>query len=86
MYALIAFPVLSLPNRISLALQAFMLGLFLDGVGRWGWAGLIEQTSSVSILRCISSYRDPIESSYPQSSSRLIQQLAPTLGLVYGIV
>jgi hypothetical protein len=48
MYALIAFPVLSLPNRVSLALQAFMLGLFLDGVGRWGWAGLIEQTSSVS--------------------------------------
>ncbi|KAK8850721.1 hypothetical protein IAR55_004641 [Kwoniella newhampshirensis] len=45
--ALIAIPVLSLPNRISLFFQAFMLGLFLDGVGRWGWAGIIEQTASL---------------------------------------
>ncbi|WVQ86196.1 hypothetical protein IAT38_008364 [Cryptococcus sp. DSM 104549] len=45
--ALIAIPVLSLPNRVSLFLQAFMLGLWLDGVGRWGWASIIEQTSSL---------------------------------------
>lgn len=45
--ALLAIPVLSLPNRLSLMLQAFMLGLWLDGVGRWGWASLLEETSSV---------------------------------------
>ncbi|OCF35959.1 hypothetical protein I316_02454 [Kwoniella heveanensis BCC8398] len=45
--ALIAIPVLSLPNRISLFGQAFALGLFLDGVGRWGWDGLIQVTSSL---------------------------------------
>lgn len=48
LYALIAIPVLSLPNRVSLAGQAFMLGIFLDGVGRWGWDGLIERSASVS--------------------------------------
>lgn len=48
LYALAAIPVLSLPNRVSLFGQAFMLGLFLDGVGRWGWASIIEQTTSVS--------------------------------------
>jgi hypothetical protein len=63
MYSLIAFPVLSLPNRVSLALQAFMLGLFLDGVGRWGWAGLIEQTSSVSSCCFICSAAFPFDSS-----------------------
>lgn len=45
--ALLAIPVLSLPNRLSLVLQAFMLGLWLDGVGRWGWASFLEKTSSV---------------------------------------
>lgn len=48
MYALLAIPVLSLPNRVSLFLQAMMLGLFLDGVGRWGWASIVETTDSVS--------------------------------------
>ncbi|OXG12552.1 vacuolar protein [Cryptococcus neoformans Ze90-1] len=45
--ALLAIPVLSLPNRLSLVLQAFMLGLWLDGVGRWGWASFLEKTSSL---------------------------------------
>ncbi|WVR08780.1 hypothetical protein IAU60_005838 [Kwoniella sp. DSM 27419] len=45
--ALIAIPVLSLPNRISLFGQAFALGLFLDGVGRWGWDGVIQLTGSL---------------------------------------
>lgn len=39
---LAAFPVLSLPNRISLWAQAFCLGFFLDGVGRWGWASIVQ--------------------------------------------
>lgn len=47
MYALLAIPVLSLPNRVSLFFQAMMLGLFLDGVGRWGWASIVETTDSV---------------------------------------
>lgn len=50
MYALLAIPVLSLPNRVSLFLQAMMLGLFLDGVGRWGWASIVETTDSVRPL------------------------------------
>lgn len=45
--ATIAIPVSSLPNRVSLFGQAFALGLFLDGVGRWGWASILEYTASV---------------------------------------
>ncbi|WWD16411.1 hypothetical protein CI109_100837 [Kwoniella shandongensis] len=45
--AIIAIPLLCLPNRISLFSQAFMLGLFLDGVGRWGWASILEQTTTL---------------------------------------
>lgn len=40
--SLAGFPVLSLPNRISLFGQAFVTGFFLDGVGRWGWASIVE--------------------------------------------
>ncbi|KAL1412452.1 hypothetical protein Q8F55_000197 [Vanrija albida] len=39
---LAAFPVISLPNRISLWAQAFCLGFFLDGVGRWGWDSIVQ--------------------------------------------
>lgn len=48
-YPMLAIPVLSLPNRVSIFGQAIMLGLFLDGIGRWGWAGIIQQTASVSL-------------------------------------
>jgi hypothetical protein len=24
-----------------------MLGLFLDGIGRWGWASIVEETASL---------------------------------------
>ncbi|ORX40876.1 hypothetical protein BD324DRAFT_575252 [Kockovaella imperatae] len=47
LYCLAAIPVLSLPNRVSLFGQAFILGLFLDGVGRWGWASILQQTTSL---------------------------------------
>ena len=47
LYTLAALPVLSLPNRVSLFGQAFALGLFLDGVGRWGWASILQATASV---------------------------------------
>lgn len=46
-YSLVAIPVLSLPNRVSLFLQAMLFGLFLDGVGRWGWASIVESGDSV---------------------------------------
>ncbi|TYJ57254.1 hypothetical protein B9479_001987 [Cryptococcus floricola] len=45
--ALAAIPVLSLPNRVSLFWGAFMLGLWLDGVGRWGWDGILQETTSL---------------------------------------
>lgn len=48
LYSLAAMPVLSLPNRISLFLQAFILGLFLDGVGRWGWESILQTVAQVS--------------------------------------
>lgn len=48
LYALAAIPVLSLPNRVSLFGQAFALGLFLDGTGRWWWDSILEYTASVS--------------------------------------
>lgn len=47
MVSLAGFPVLSLPNRISLFGQAFVTGWFLDGVGRWGWASLVEGGTSL---------------------------------------
>lgn len=40
--SLAGIPVMSLPNRISLFGSAFCLGFFLDGVGRWGWASMLE--------------------------------------------
>ncbi|WVQ72683.1 hypothetical protein IAR50_002243 [Cryptococcus sp. DSM 104548] len=43
--ALAAIPVLSLPNRVSLFWGAFMLGLWLDGVGRWGWDSILQETT-----------------------------------------
>ncbi|KAL7420916.1 hypothetical protein Q5752_004870 [Cryptotrichosporon argae] len=46
--ALAAFPIVSLPNRVSLFFQAFCLGLFLDGIGRWGWDSLVETASSLA--------------------------------------
>jgi hypothetical protein len=55
-YALVGIPVLSLPNRVSLFLQAMLFGLFLDGVGRWGWASIVETTDSVSFYPAIPSY------------------------------
>ncbi|EIW69317.1 hypothetical protein TREMEDRAFT_30806 [Tremella mesenterica DSM 1558] len=42
MLALLLFPIFSLPTRISLIGQAFALGWFLDGIGRWGWDSLLE--------------------------------------------
>ena len=50
LYSLIAIPVLSLPNRVSLFGQAFTYALFIDGVGRWGWASIVQQTTTVSPL------------------------------------
>ncbi|WVN86050.1 uncharacterized protein L203_101208 [Cryptococcus depauperatus CBS 7841] len=47
MLALLAIPLLSLPNRVSLCLQAFMLGLYLDGVCRWGYASILESNESL---------------------------------------
>lgn len=42
MLSLLGLPVLSLPNRVSIAGQGFLLAFFLDGVGRWGWASILE--------------------------------------------
>ena len=46
-FTLAALPVLSLPNRVSVFGQAFAFGLFLDGVGRWGWDSILDSTVSV---------------------------------------
>lgn len=53
LFTLAALPVLSLPNRVSLFGQAFAFGMFLDGVGRWGWDSILENTGSVSPLFCM---------------------------------
>lgn len=47
MLSLAGMPVMSLPNRISLFGQAFCLGFFLDGIGRWGWASIVEGGASL---------------------------------------
>ena len=47
MLSLLGLPVLSLPNRVSIAGQGFLLAFFLDGVGRWGWASILEHESDL---------------------------------------
>lgn len=46
--ALAGLPVMSLPNRVSLFGQSFFLAFFLDGVGRWGWASILQSEAEVS--------------------------------------
>lgn len=38
-----------------------MLGLFLDGVGRWGWANIVESTASVCITATLNSSSSRLE-------------------------
>lgn len=45
--ALVILPFCAFETRLSLIYAAFCLGMFLNGVGRWGFDGLIQDTSDI---------------------------------------
>lgn len=45
--ALMILPFCAFETRLSLIYAAFCLGMFLNGVGRWGFDGLIQDTSDI---------------------------------------
>lgn len=48
-FAMLLIPGTAFPTRISALLQAFLLGMFLDGVSRWGFASILQTTAEVTI-------------------------------------
>jgi hypothetical protein len=48
--AMLVMPALGTPTRMAAVLQGFMLGWFLDGIGKWGFDGLIQTDSEVRRL------------------------------------
>lgn len=46
-FAMLLIPLTAFPTRISAILQAFFLGVFLDGVSRWGFASILQSTVEV---------------------------------------
>jgi len=45
--ALVLLPYTAFPTRLSLIYSAFLLGMFLNGVGRWGYDGLIQDVATI---------------------------------------
>lgn len=45
--ALVLLPGVGFPTRISLMAAALLLGMYLNGIGRWGFDGLIQDTAVV---------------------------------------
>jgi hypothetical protein len=43
---LLLFPLTCYPTRLSMILQALVLGLFINGASRWGFSSLLETKSS----------------------------------------
>ena len=46
--AMLVMPALGTPTRLAALLQGFMLGWFIDGVGKWGFDGLVQSDAEVS--------------------------------------
>ncbi len=46
-FAMLMIPLTAFPTRISAILQAFFLGVFLDGVSRWGFASILQTATEV---------------------------------------
>lgn len=46
--ALILLPFLAFETRISLLAAWFLLGMLINGIGRWGWDGLIQDISTIT--------------------------------------
>lgn len=47
-FAMLLIPGTAFPTRISALLQAFLLGMFLDGVSRWGFASILQTAAEVT--------------------------------------
>ena len=45
--ALVLLPYCAFPTRLSLIYSAFLLGMFLNGVGRWGYDGLVQDVATI---------------------------------------
>lgn len=46
-FAMLLMPGLAFPTRISALLQAFLLGMFLNGISRWGFASILQTAAEV---------------------------------------
>lgn len=47
-FAMLLIPGTAFPTRISALLQAFLLGMFLNGVSRWGFTSILQTTAEVT--------------------------------------
>lgn len=46
-FAMLLIPGTAFPTRISALLGAFLLGMFLNGVSRWGYASILQTAAEV---------------------------------------
>ncbi|UZJ54875.1 hypothetical protein CBS101457_004195 [Exobasidium rhododendri] len=45
--AMVLLPYTAFPTRLSLIYSAFLIGMFLNGVGRWGYDGIIQDVATI---------------------------------------
>lgn len=49
-FAMLLIPGTAFPTRISAVLQAFLLGMAIDGISRWGFDSILQTEAAVSSL------------------------------------
>lgn len=45
--AIVLLPYCAFPTRLSLIYSSFLIGMFLNGVGRWGYDGIIQDVGTI---------------------------------------
>lgn len=48
-YPILLIPGTAFPTRLSAAYQALLLGIFLDGAARWGFASILQTAAEVRL-------------------------------------
>lgn len=48
-FAMLLIPGTGFPSKLSALMQAFLLGMFLNGVARWGFDSILQTAAQVSI-------------------------------------
>ncbi|KAF8303306.1 hypothetical protein DL93DRAFT_2090319 [Clavulina sp. PMI_390] len=73
-FAMVLLPGLGFPTRVSLFLSAFLLGMFLDGVSRWGFAAILQTAAELQ--------RDaPLGSALPEFTNQTFPPMNTTSDL-----